>query len=151
VTRLSDVDAGISVADPGKQPARSPSAPEGLVGHYSETSLLRDSPNTQVIRVALQTMCVRNSNQCTTFKSYLVAGTTVVSSLLFDNGKWLLDEHTDINCSSGAATGTVIRQEYPLPQPVSNPLPRLTGHARIDAAGPCPAQELDISLERTGD
>jgi len=151
VTRLSDVDAGISVADPGKQPPRSPSAPESLVGHYSETSVLHDSSNTQVLRVAMQTMCVRNTDQCATFKSYLASGTTVVNSLLFNNGKWLLDEPTDINCPNGAAAGTLMHQEYPLPQPVSNPLPRLTGHARIDAAGSCPAQELDISLERTGD
>ncbi|MGO9509795.1 MAG: hypothetical protein ACLPXZ_21525, partial [Mycobacterium sp.] len=37
VTRVSDTSAGISVADPGKQPSRAPSAPESLSGHYSET------------------------------------------------------------------------------------------------------------------
>jgi hypothetical protein len=151
VTRVSDVDAGISVADPGKQAPRSPSAPEGLVGHYDETSVLRDGSKPGVRRVAMQTMCVRNTDQCTTFKSYLAAGNTLVNSLLFNNGKWLLDQHTDVNCPNGATAGTVKHEEYLLPQPVAHPLPRLTGSVRFDAANSCPAQELDISLERTGD
>jgi len=155
VTRLGDVDAGISVADPGKQPARSPSAPEGLAGHYNETSVLHDSSKPGVRRVAMQTMCVRNTDKCTTFKSYLASGatsgTTVVSSLLFNKGKWVLEQRSDVNCPSGATAKTVKHEEYPLPQPVSYPLSQVTGHIRIDAADSCPAQELDISLERTGD
>ena len=55
VTRQSDVDAGISVAEPGKQAARSPSGPEGLAGHYDETSVLQGSSKTGVRRVSLQT------------------------------------------------------------------------------------------------
>ncbi len=151
VTRLSDIDAGISVADPGKQAPRSPSAPEGLAGHYNETSVLNESSKPGMRRIAMQTMCVRNTDQCTTFKSYLASGTTVVNSLLFDNGKWLLDQRTDVNCPNGATARTVKHEEYALPQPVSHPLPRVTGFVRFDAADSCPAQQLDISLERTGD
>jgi hypothetical protein len=151
VTRLSDVDAGISVADPGQTAPRSPSAPEGLAGHYNETSAFHESPKPGVRRVVMQTMCVRNTDQCMTFKSYLASGTTVVNSLLFNNGKWTLDQHTDVNCPNGATTGTVKHEEYVLPQPVSHPLPRVTGDVRFDAADSCPAQQLDISLERTGD
>jgi serine/threonine-protein kinase len=151
VTRQSDVDAGISVADPGKQAARSPSAPEGLAGHYNETSVLQGSSKPGVRRVAMQTMCVRNTDQCTTFKSYLAEGTTVVNSLLFNNGKWLLDKRTEVKCPDGGTAKTVQHEEYALPQPVSHPLPRVTGSIRFDAADPCPAQQLDISLERTGD
>ena len=151
VTRQSDVDAGISVADPGKQAARSPSAPEGLAGHYNETSILQGSSKPGVRRVAMQTMCVRNTDQCTTFKSYLAEGTTVVNSLLFNNGKWLLDKRTEVKCPDGGTAKTVEHEEYALPQPVSHPLPRVTGSIRFDAADQCPAQQLDISFERTGD
>jgi hypothetical protein len=151
VTRLGDVDAGISVADPGKQAPRSPSAPEGLAGHYNETSVLHDSSKPGVRRIAMQTMCVRNTDQCMTFKSYLASGTTVVNSLLFNNGKWMLDQRSDVNCPNGATARTVKHEEYVLPQPLSHPLPRVTGYLRFDAAESCPAQELDISLERTGD
>jgi hypothetical protein len=151
VTRVSDVDAGISVADPGKQAPRSASAPEGLSGHYNETSVLNDGSKPGVRRVAAQTMCVRNTDQCTTFKSYLAAGTTRVNSLLFSNGKWLLDQRTDVNCPNGATATTVKHEEYALPQPVSQPLPRVSGSVRFDAADSCPAQQLDISLERIGD
>jgi hypothetical protein len=166
VTRLGDVDTGISVADPSKQPPRSPSAPEGLAGHYNETSVLHGSSKPGVRRVAMQTMCVRNTDQCTTFKSSLTSGTTsgttsgpspgttsgtTVSSLLFTNGKWVLEQRSDVNCPSGVTAKTVKHEEYALPQPVSYPLPQVTGHLRFDAADSCPAQELDISLERTGD
>jgi hypothetical protein len=150
VTRLSDVDAGISVADPSKQAPRSPSAPEGLAGHYNETSVLHESSKPGMRHIAVQTMCVRNTDQCMTFKSYLAAGTTIVNSLLFNNGKWLLDQRSEVNCPNGATAKTVKHEEYLLPQPVSHPLPRVTGSVRFDAADSCPAQELDISLERTG-
>ena len=97
------------------------------------------------------TMCVRNTDQCTTFKSYLAEGTTVVNSLLFNNGKWLLDRRTEVKCPDGGTAKTVQHEEYALPQPVSHPLPRVTGSIRFDAADECPAQQLDISFERTGD
>lgn len=151
VTRQGDVDAAISVADPGKQAARSASAPEGLAGHYNETSVLHDSPKPGVRRVAVQTMCVRNTDQCTTFKSYLAEGTTVVNSLLFNNGKWLLNQRSEVKCPDGGTAKTVKHEEYVLPQPVSRPLPRVTGSVRFDAADSCPVQQLDISLERSGD
>ena len=73
VTRVGDVDLGIAVADPAKQAPLSPSAPEGLTGHYNETSVLQDSSKPGVRRVAMQTTCVRNTDQCTTFKSYQTA------------------------------------------------------------------------------
>jgi hypothetical protein len=151
VRRLSDTDSSISVADPGKQVPRSPSAPEGLAGHYNETGVLHDSSKPGVRRVAMRTMCVRNTDQCTTFRSYLAAGTTVVNSLLFNTGKWLLDQRSEVNCPNGATAWTVKHEEYVLPQPVSHPLPRVTGFVRFDAADSCPTQQLDISLERTGD
>ena len=152
VTRISDRDSGIAVADPGKQAPRSPSAPQGLAGHYNETSVLQGSSKPGVRRVAMQTMCVRNTDQCATFKSYLTASeTTVVNSLLFSNGKWLLNQNTDVNCPNGATGRTVKHEEYGLPQPVSDPLTRVTGDVRFDAATACPAQQLDISLERTDD
>ena len=151
VTRTGDVDAGISAADPGTQAPRSPSAPDGLAGHYNETSVFHESSKPGVRRVAMQTMCVRNTDQCMTFKSYLASGTTVVNSLLFNNGKWALDQHTQVNCPNGTTAGTVKHEEYVLPQPVSHPLPRVTGDIRFDAADSCPAQQLDITLERTGD
>jgi hypothetical protein len=151
VTRQGDVDAGISIADPGKAAPRSPSAPEGLAGHYNETSVLRDSSKPGVRRVAMQTMCVRNTDQCMTFKSYLASGNTLVNSLLFNNGKWTLDQRTEVNCPSGATASTVKHEEYGLPQPVSRPLQRVTGDVRFDAADACPAQQLDITLDRSGD
>jgi hypothetical protein len=151
VTRLSNIDAGISIVDPGKQAPRSPSAPEGLAGHYNETSVFHGSSKSGVRRIAMQTMCVRNTDQCTTFKSYLAAGTTVVNSLLFSTGKWLFDQRTDVNCPNGTTARTVKHEEYALPQPVSHPLPQVTGFVRFGAAESCPTQQLDISLERTGD
>ncbi len=142
----------VSVADPGKQAARSPSAPEGLTGHYNETSVLPDSPKPGApLRVAMQTMCVRNTDQCATFKSYLGAGSTVVNSLLFNSGKWLLDKRIEVKCPDGGTAKTVKHEEYALPQPVSRPLPKVSGTVRFDAADSCPAQQLDISLERSGD
>jgi hypothetical protein len=151
VTRVGDVDPGIAVADPGKAPPRSPSAPEGLVGHYTETSVLRDSSKPGTRRIGMQTMCVRNTDQCMTFKSYPVEGNTVVNLLMFANGKWTLDQRSDVNCPSGATASTTKHEEYPLPQPASRPLQRVTGSIRFDAAESCPAQQLDITLDRTGD
>jgi serine/threonine-protein kinase len=149
--RLSDVDAGISVPDPGKQARRSPSAPEGFTGHYDETSVLHDSSKPGVRRLAMQTMCVRNTDQCATFRSFAGSATAIVNSLMYSNGKWLLDQRTEVNCPNGATAKTIKHEEYALPQPVSQPLSRVLGNVRFDAADSCPAQELDISLERTGD
>jgi hypothetical protein len=152
VTRQGNVDAAISLADPGTQAARSPSGPEGLAGHYTETSVLHDSSSKPGSRRAtMQTMCVRNTDQCTTFRSYVIDEKTVVSSLLFNNGKWQLDQRTEVKCPDGGTAKTVKHEEYVLPQPVSRPLPKVSGSVRFDAADSCPAQQLDISLERTGD
>lgn len=151
VTRQGDVDPAVSVADPGKQAARSPSAPEGFTGHYTETSVLQDSSKPGSRRIAVQTMCVRNTDQCASFKSYLAEGNTVVNSLLFSNGKWLLDQRTEVRCPDGGTAKTVKHEEYVLPQPVSRPLPNVSGSVRFDAADSCPAQQLDISLQRSGD
>jgi serine/threonine-protein kinase len=152
VTRLSGVDASISVADPGKQAPLSPSAPDGLTGHYNETSVIHDSSKPGVRRVDMKTTCVRNTDHCATFKSYRSAsGTPVVNSLLFDNGKWAVNQNVDVRCPNGATASTVKHEEYKLPKPVVHPLPRLGGSVRFDAAPSCPAQQLDISLERTGD
>jgi hypothetical protein len=152
-TRLGAVDDGIPVADPGKQAALSPSAPLALTGHYNETSVLRDSSTKPgVRRVVMQTMCVRNTDQCATFKSSQTAtGATVVNSLLFSNGKWALNQLVNVNCPNGTTATTVKHEELLLPQPVSRPLPQVTGSVRFDAAASCPAQQLDISMERTGD
>ena len=76
----------------------------------------------------------------------------MVNSLLFSNGKWLLNQNTEVKCPDGGTTAkTVKHEEYVLPQPVSRPLPKVTGSVRFDAADSCPAQQLDISLERSGD
>ena len=99
----------------------------------------------------MQSMCVRNTDQCVTFRSYLVEGATVVNSLMFSNGKWLLDQRVEVKCPDGGTAKTLKHEEYALPQPVSRPLPKVTGSLRFDAANSCPAQQLDISLERTGD
>ncbi len=96
-------------------------------------------------------MCVRNTDQCMTFKSYEAAGATVVNSLLFDGRKWKLDLHVEVKCPNGATATTVKHEEYALPQSVSQPLPKVTGTVTFDAADACPAQQLDITLERTGD
>lgn len=156
VKRVGDVDANVAVANPAKQASLQPSAsaPNGLAGHYNETSVIRDSetsrPGTR--RVFLQTTCVRNTDICATFRSFLSAsGTHIVNSLLFNNGKWTLEQRVDVNCPNGNVATTVKHEEYSLPQPATRPLQRVTGSIRFDAAESCPAQQVDISLERTGD
>lgn len=152
VTRQGDVAAGIPVADPANQAARSPSGPEGFTGHYTETSVLHDSPSRPGSRrIWVQTMCVRNTDQCMTFRSYLADEKTMVSPLLFANGKWQLDQRAEVKCPDGGTAKTVKHEEYALPQPVSRPLQKVSGTVRFDAADSCPAQQLDISLERSGD
>lgn len=152
VKRTGDVDANVAVADPAKQQSLAPSAPTALSGHYNETSVLRDSSKPGVRRVFMQTTCVRNTDHCVTFKfSQTATADPVVNSLLFNNGKWELHQRVDVNCPNGTTASTVKHEEYPLPQPVVNPLPRVTGTVKFDAAASCPAQQLDISLDRTGD
>jgi hypothetical protein len=71
--------------------------------------------------------------------------------MLFNNGNWAFNQRVNVNCPNGATASTVKHEEYGLPQPVAHPLPQVTGSVRFDAAASCPAQQLDISLERTGD
>ncbi|CAM2897092.1 hypothetical protein H7J50_18935 [Mycobacterium intermedium] len=156
VKRVGDVDLNVAVANPARQASLSPtaSAPNGLHGHYNETSVLRGDERSRpgVRRVFLQTTCVRNTDICATFRSFLSATQTqIVNSLLFDNGKWALNQRVDVNCPNGRVAKTVKHEEYALPQPADRPLQRLTGTMRFDAAESCPAQQVDISLERTGD
>jgi hypothetical protein len=151
MTRLGDADPGIAPADPGQQKPRTPSGPEGLVGHYNETSMLHNGSTPGTLRVAIKTLCVRNTDQCASFKSYQSGDKTPVNSLLFVDGKWQLVQRSQVNCPDGTTAATEKHEEYSLPQPVSRPLQRVTGSERFDATDTCPAQQLDLTLERTGD
>jgi serine/threonine-protein kinase len=74
-----------------------------------------------------------------------------VEPLTFGDGIWTTNTEHDSACRGG--TMHVKKNgQYPLPQPLQNPITLLTGHGRQDQTQPCATSvEFDETFTRTGD
>ena len=150
-TRTGDVDVN-SVADPNALPPRVASPVEALRGHYQETG---SQPNgyREKNDFVVRTECLRAGDRC---MSFFHAPPLSAMSLVFGDGNWVYDREFDMRCSKGGAMEHVkIVAQFPLPQPVQDPIPVISGHGHEDVTGPpspCPkSTDVDIKFTRVGD
>jgi serine/threonine-protein kinase len=76
-----------------------------------------------------------------------------VEPLVFVDGNWsLLTETDSTNCPRGGQMHVRKSGQFPLPQPLQNPITLLTGHGRQDQTGACAGSAVfDETITRTGD
>jgi hypothetical protein len=152
VKRTGDVDSAVAVADPAAQPGRVPSPGLALWGNYRQT---QTNPQTGEVYPTTDytgnTQCLRTGDRCLT---YLVdPQSKALLVLTYADGKWTsASAPIDEQCPNGQPGFSVLTGEFPLPQPVSNPINSLAGSQRTVRTGACPASlTLTVKLDRIGD
>jgi len=147
-TRTGDVDVD-SLPDPVTLPPRVVSPAEALRGRYHQSRTFPTVGQTQQTDYEVRTDCLRTGDRCTSF-FHGQAGE--VEPLIFVDGDWnLLTETDSTNCPRGPMHVKKSGQ-YPLPQPLQNPITLLTGHGRQDQTGSCAGSVVfDETFTRTGD
>jgi serine/threonine protein kinase len=145
-TRTGDVDVN-SVSDPAGQPPRVVSPAEALHGHYYSKRTFTNGLPEQQRDYAATTECLRTGDRC---MSYFHESSSDVP-LVFAGGTWTWNVEGEGVC--GAAT-THLKDtgQYPLPQPLQNPITRLTGHGHHEQGAPCARSgDFDETFTRAGD
>ena len=144
-TRTADVDLN-SLPDPASQPLRVVSAAEALHGRYHITATYENG-QTQEEDLAVRTDCLRTGDRC---MSYFHNPDGAVP-LVFAGGQWTRNDEFDNPCPGGGTTHSKITAQYPLPQPLQDPITLLTGHGRREETGACTSNDFDDKYVRTGD
>jgi hypothetical protein len=152
VKRSGDVDQAVAVADPAAQPGRVSSPGSALRGTYRQT---QTNPQTGEVYpttdYAGNTQCLRTGDRCLTYMVDPQSKALLV--LTFADGKWTsASAPIGEQCPNGQPGFSVLTGEFPLPQPVSDPIAALTGNQRTVRTGACPASlTLAVKLDRIGD
>jgi hypothetical protein len=151
MTRVGNGDLS-RVPDPALLLPRVVSAAEGLFGRYSFTSALSNGRSFPAEQMLVQTNCLRTGDRCMSFL-YSAEGTRTAAPLVFAGGRWTWDEEGENSCrNDGTLQHTKITADFPLPMPVQDPIPLLTGHGRLDTpADVCPSGDFEGTFARTGD
>jgi hypothetical protein len=150
ITGLNDVP-GPDTTKPTDTYAVAPrvvSPAEALRGRYHQSRMFPAVGQRQQTDYAVRTACLRTGDRCISF-FHGQAGE--VEPLSFADGRWNLFTESGSTCRGGRMHVTK-SGEYPLPQPLQNPITLLTGHGRQDQTAPCAANiEFDETFTRTGD
>jgi len=152
LARTGDGDPAVDVADPAAQPARESSPAAALWGEYRQVQTNPQSgqvypPTTY----AGNTQCLRTGDRCL---SYLVdPDSKAILVMTFAEGQWTsTSAAVDSTCPDGGAATSTLTGEFALPQPLSDPITRLTGTQRTAQTGACEATlTVDVTLDRVGD
>jgi serine/threonine-protein kinase len=152
LTRTGDGDPDVDVADPASQPARVSSPASALWGAYRQ---VQTNPQTGQVypptNYSGNTQCLRSGERCL---SYLVdPDSKAILVMTFAQGQWTsTSAPVDSPCPDGSAAESTLTGEFALPQPLSDPITKLTGTQRTLQTGRCPgALIVDVALDRTGD
>jgi serine/threonine protein kinase, bacterial len=147
-TRTGDPDL-TKVPDPASLPPRAASPSTALHGRYHETITYANggsAPGQDDLMV--RTVCLRNGDRCMSL-FHAIDG---VVPLVFGGGKWTRDDEGTVPCNSGGTAHIKLSAEYPLPDPLQDPIPLLTGHGRNETIGStCAGGDFEDKFERTGD
>jgi hypothetical protein len=149
-TRTGDLDANNSLPDPALLPPRMVSPAEALHGRYRQARTFKNGSPQQQSDFAVVTDCLRTGDRC---MSFFHAPMGVVEALVFDAGKWIFDTQLDSKCpGSGAPMHVTKTGQYPLPQPLQNPITLLAGNGHQQQTEPCAVSvDFDETFTRTGD
>ena len=147
-TRTGDPDL-TKVPDPASLPPRAASPSTALRGRYHETITYANggsAPGQDDLTV--RTVCLRNGDRCMSL-FHAIDG---VVPLVFSGGKWTRDDEGTVACNPGAPVHIKLSAEYPLPDPLQDPIPLLTGHGHNETTGSaCAGGDFEDKFERTGD
>jgi len=146
-TRTGDVDDS-KVPDPASQPPRVASPAQALYGHYkSAQNFTTGDHQARQADYAVATECLRTGDRCI---SYLHEPSEDIP-LVFGDGKWVWNVEADVECKSGGSTHLKVNAEFPLPQPLQNPITELKGHGHHEQSAPCAmAGDFDETFTRVG-
>lgn len=146
-TRTGDVDVE-SLPDPGSLPPRVVSPAEALHGRYHIIRNFSSRLPQQQADEAVTTDCLRAGDRCVSYFHSQTSDTPLV----FSDGNWNMDiEHAEtLEGCQGLSVKTT--GKYPLPQPTTNPIPRLTGQGHHEQTGNCSVNvDFNEILTRVGD
>ncbi|MBV8294283.1 MAG: hypothetical protein JOY55_21200 [Mycobacterium sp.] len=75
-----------------------------------------------------------------------------VVPLVFSGAKWTRDDEGTVPCNLGGTVHIKLTAEYPLPDPLQDPIPVLTGHGQnVTTGSACVGGDFEDKFERTGD
>jgi serine/threonine protein kinase, bacterial len=147
-TRTGDPDLA-KVPDPAALPPRAASPSTALHGRYHETITYANggsAPGQDDLTV--RTVCLRTGDRCVSL-FHAIDG---VVPLVFSGNKWTREDEGTVPCNSGGSAHIKLSAEYPLPDPLQDPIPVLTGHGHNETTGStCAGGDFEDKFERTGD
>ncbi len=147
-TRTGDPDIA-KVPDPAALPPRATSLAETLHGRYHETITYANggsSPGQDDLTV--RTQCLRTGDRCLS----LFHAPDGVVPLVFSGNTWTRDDEGTVPCNLGGTVHIKLTAEYPLPDPLQNPITVLTGHGQnVSSDSACTGGDFEDKFERTAD
>ena len=147
-TRTGPLDEAASPPDPNALPPRVVSPAEALRGHYRLTRTFKGGGPQPLGDSFISTDCLRSGERCMSYFTSTMGDVPLV----FGNGNWIAGDEADGQCPDGSTAHLKTSALFPLPQPVPNPIPELSGGGRWTQTGGCPVDiEFDETFTRTGD
>jgi serine/threonine protein kinase, bacterial len=147
-TRTGDPDL-TKVPDPASLPPRAASPATALHGRYHETiTYANGSSAPGQDDLTVRTECLRAGDRCMS----LFHAPDGVVPLVFSGAKWSRDDEGTVPCNLGGTAHIKLTAEYPLPDPLQEPIPLLTGHGQnVTTESACVGGDFEDKFERTGD
>lgn len=147
-TRTGDADV-TKVPDPAGLPPRAVSEAGALRGRYHEAITYANGGSAPgQDDVIVRTECLRTGDRCMS----LFHAPDGVVPLVFADGKWTRDDEGTVPCNLGGTTQIKITAEYPLPDPLQDPIPVLTGRGQnVSTGSACVGGDFEDKFTRTGD
>jgi serine/threonine protein kinase, bacterial len=147
-TRTGDPDVA-KIPDPAALPPRAASPASALHGRYHETITYANGNSAPgQDDVTVRTECLRTGDRCMS----LFHAPDGVVPLVFSSGKWTRDDEGTVPCNLGGMVHIKLTAEYPLPDPLQEPIPVLTGHGQnVTTGSACAGGDFEDKFERTGE
>jgi serine/threonine protein kinase, bacterial len=147
-TRTGDPDV-TKIPDPAALPPRAASPASALHGRYHETiTYANGSAAPGQDDLTVRTECLRTGERCMS----LFHAPDGVVPLIFSGGKWTREDEGTVPCNLGGTAHIKLTAEYPLPDPLQEPIPVLTGSGQnVTTESACSGGDFEDKFERTAD
>jgi serine/threonine-protein kinase len=151
-TRTGDANMA-SLPDPAKLPARTASQALFLHGIYHSKVAVTGSTTKppEEADYSVDTICLRDGDRCLS-RFLQTDGSGRDQLFIFVNGAWTRNTEEDSPCPAGGTSHTRLTAVFPLPSPVPDPIPQLSGGGVETISGSaCTGGHYDEVFTRTGD